>query len=206
MRARLKDALDANLPQDVHREGVLVYLMGAYKAWHPEDFISGDADVDLEDLSTPFGPWDDDAGEYSEGEALDFVQNIRDELRTGEKSVNAFIALDPDISIDEMDPATQSIEFARAANVTALIVPRVGKNLGVGIETGSVLEATGVNSERVVFCYENGVTSAMRQSVARRWEATSYRFEDRDEIDYHLRKFITRTLHLEMDEQLKQRR
>lgn len=206
MRARLKDALDTNLPQDVHREGVLVYLMGAYKTWHPEDFISDDADIDPEDLSTPFGPWDDDAGEYTETEALEFMESIRDELRAGGESVNAFIALDPDIPLDEMDAATQSIEFARAANVTALIVPRVGKNLGVGIETGSVLEAEDINPERVVFCYEDGVTSAMRQSVARRWEATTYEFEERDELDYHLRKFIIRTLLHEMSGDLEQRR
>lgn len=202
MRARLKDALDSNLPQDVDREGVLVYLMGAYKAWHPEDFVSDDVDIDPEDLPSPFGPWDDDAGDYTEYEALAFMQSVRDKLRTGSKSVNAFIALDPDISTDEMDPATQSIEFAKAANVVALIVPRVGKNLGVGIETGSVLEADGVNDERVVFLYEDGVTSGMRQSLASRWGATVYEFEDRNEVDYHLRKFIVRTLHLEMSGKL----
>lgn len=197
MRARLKDALDANLSQDVDREGVLVYLMGAYKAWHPEDFVSGGADLNPEDLPSPFGPWDDDAGDYTEEEALEFMQSVRDELRTGKKSVNAFIALDPGISTDDMDPATQSIEFANAANVTALIVPQVGKNLGVGIETGSVLEANDVDNERVVFLHEEGVTSAMRQSLASRWEATVYEFEDRDRLDYHLRKFVVRTLHRE---------
>lgn len=62
-----------------------------------------------------------------------------------------------------MDAASQTIAFARASNVVALVAPQVGKNLGVGIgiETGSVLEALGdEHQERVVFVHEEA--SAMR--------------------------------------------
>jgi hypothetical protein len=60
----------------------------------------------------------------------------RDQLRI-DPVVNAFLALDAGIDLDEMDAATQSIEFARTSDAVAFIAPKVGKNLGVGIETGS---------------------------------------------------------------------
>ncbi|WP_049996138.1 DUF7509 family protein [Halococcus sediminicola] len=82
--------------------------------------------------------------------------------------VNAFLALDTDIDLDEMDAATQSIEFARASNAVAFIAPNVGKNFGVGIETGSVLEDIFREQERyrVVrrhISVVNGSSSSMRQ-------------------------------------------
>ncbi|MBV0926242.1 hypothetical protein KTS45_18705 [Halomicroarcula limicola] len=70
---------------------------------------------------------------------LDLLLYARDRLRT-DPAVNA-LALDIDISLKEMDAATQSIEFALASNAVIYIVPRIGNNLGVNIETGSVLEA-----------------------------------------------------------------
>lgn len=193
MRARLRDALDERVPNTVRRPEFLVYVMGAYKAWTPEDFIDEEADVDTDSLGGPFAPWDDRKGDYTEKEALEFMMDIRDGLRTGDESVNAFLAIDPDIPLDEMDAATQSIEFAKAANVTALVVPAVGKNFGVGVETGSVLENNDTNLDRIVFLHED-IPSQMRKSVSRRWDSAVYAFEDQEELQYHLRKFIRRTM------------
>lgn len=54
--------------------------------------------------------------------------------------MNAFLAIDADISLEELDATTQSIEFALASNAIIYVVPKVGDNLGVGIEVGSILE------------------------------------------------------------------
>lgn len=89
-----------------------------------------------------------------------------------------------------MDAATQTIEFARASNVIAFVAPQVGKNLGVGIETGAVLEALAdEDHERVVFVHEDGVQSATIDSVARRWDATVYDYATEDELVKRLRQF-----------------
>jgi hypothetical protein len=68
-----------------------------------------------------------------------------------------------------MDAATQSLAFAEASDVVALIAPQVGENLGVGIETGSVLEALDrCDRERLVFVHEEGVKSATIGALSRR--------------------------------------
>jgi hypothetical protein len=61
---------------------------------------------------------------------LDLLLYARDRLRT-DPGVNAFLAIDIDIPLEELDAATQSIEFALASNAVVYIVPRVGDNLGV---------------------------------------------------------------------------
>jgi hypothetical protein len=99
-----------------------------------------------------------------------------------------------------MDAATQSIEFALASNAVIYIVPRIGDNLGVGIETGSVLEAifrecdertpTSAHQERVLFIHESGVRSAMIAAVQDRWDARIYSYDDRDDLVHQLRLFV----------------
>jgi len=92
--------------------------------------------------------------------------------------VNAFLAIDIDIPLEEMDAGTQSIEFALASNAVIYVIPKIGDNLGVGIETGSVLEAiyrertseaeritVASHHERVLFVHESGVRSAMIAAV-----------------------------------------
>jgi hypothetical protein len=99
-----------------------------------------------------------------------------------------------------MDAATQSIEFALASNAVVYIVPRIGDNLGVGIETGSVLEAifrerdertpTSAHQERILFIHESGVRSAMIAAVQDRWDARIYSYDDRDDLVRQLRLFV----------------
>lgn len=120
------------------------------------------------------------AHESPDEEMFEFLEGVRDRLR--DEGFNAFLATDPEIPLDEMDAGTQSIEFARASNATLFLVPREGKNLGVGIETGAVLEDRMSVPERVLFLHEEGVRSAMIAAVADRWEATVASYEDEDDL------------------------
>lgn len=190
MRERIVSTLDSpEYPR------LLVYLMGPYKAFDPEDLLP--EDVDTDEAAAPFFDWDDAAGDYTHADVQALLERTRDRLRD-EVGVNAFLAIDVDVPLDEMDAATQTIRFARASNVVALIAPRVGKNLGVGIETGSVLEALdGTHRERVVFVHEQGVRSAMIDALSRRWEATVVTYADENELLHRLRVFIAQVWNAE---------
>lgn len=141
MRQRIVDNLSRNindseaLPQ-VHREQFLVYLMGPYRTFDVDALFPEEKNV--ETAVPSFATWNDSAGEYSEDEVLKLLQETRDCLR--DREFNAFLAIDVGVSLDEMDAATQSIEFARASNAVIFVAPEVGDNLGVGVELGSVLE------------------------------------------------------------------
>jgi hypothetical protein len=121
------------------------------------------------------------AHEGDDEEMYAFLERVRDGLR--EEGFNAFLATDADVPLDEMDAGSQSLAFARASNVVLFVVPGPGKNLGVGIETGAVLEdATDRSRERVLFLHQDGVRSAMIAAVADRWDATVRSFEDEPEL------------------------
>jgi len=118
-----------------------------------------------------------------------FLKDVRDHLRR--EGVNAFLATDPDISLDEMAAGTQTLEFARASNVVLFVVPRRGKNLGVGIEVGAVLEdMTDRQHERIVFLHEDGIRSAMIGAVGDRWNVDLRTFGDEDELLEETKRFI----------------
>lgn len=137
----------------------LVFLLGPYKA-HDEP----------------------DAAQFA------FLEGVRADLR-GE-GFNAFLATDVDGPIEEIDAASQTIAFARASNAVVFVVPAAGKNLGVGIETGAVLEDVSDRApERVLFCHEDGVRSALIASVADRWDATVDSYDDREELVDRVRLF-----------------
>lgn len=117
--------------------------------------------------------------------------------------MNAFLAIAIDIPLDEMDAGTQSIEFTLASNAVIYVIPKIGDNLGVGIETGSVLEAlyrertatderTAVAShhERVLFIHEASVRSAMIAAVQDRWDARVYSYTDRQDLVRQVRLFV----------------
>lgn len=124
-----------------------------------------------------------------DAEAFAFVASIRDRLRS--EGFNAFLATDADVALEEMDAGTQSLEFARASNAVLFVVHERGKNLGVGIETGAVLEDRSARSrERVLFVHESGVRSALVASVADRWDATVRTFDDEDELLDEVRLFL----------------
>lgn len=109
--------------------------------------------------------------------------------------MNAFLATDPEISLHEMDAATQSIEYATAADATIFIAPATGDNLGVGIETGSVCEHLGERQlrEHFVFLGETNVESSMIDAVSERWHVTIDDFEDYDDL-YKANRAHLRTL------------
>jgi len=131
-------------------------------------------------------------GPYKAHDAADddqfaFLENVRDGLR--EAGLNAFLATDAGIPIDEMDAGTQSLEFARASNVVLFVVPAGGRNLGVGIEVGAVLEDRMATPGRVLLVHETGVRSAMIAAVADRWHATVDDYEDEEELVTRARLF-----------------
>lgn len=199
MRDRIADSLSP-----VAHQRFLVYLMGPYKAFSLAEMIPEDVAVD--EVAVSFDTWNPGESDYSQEDVLHLLQRTRDRLRE-EAGLNAFLAIDVGIDLDEMDAATQSIEFARASNVTALIAPSVGKNLGLGIETGSVLEALAPEEhERVVFLHEKGVRSAMIASLSQRWEATIYSYADEDELAKRLREFAVDIMNREMTGDLPQRK
>ncbi|WP_266080645.1 DUF7509 family protein [Haladaptatus caseinilyticus] len=199
MRDRLLDELG-----ELAHSHFLVYLMGPYKTFDV-DALLDTAETDEREIlrsipeTVDFGALVGSDADLDQQEAVfDLLLYARDRLRT-EPGVNAFLAVDIDIPLEEMDAATQSIEFALASNAIIYIVPKIGDNLGVGIETGSVLEAIfrehdeqapTAHQERILFIHESGVRSAMIAAVQDRWDARIYSYDDRDDLVHQLRLFI----------------
>ena len=122
------------------------------------------------------------------------------------RDFNAFLAIDVGIPLDEMDAATQSIEFARASNAVVFVAPQVGDNLGVGIEIGSTLEdmlatdrmegpaaeATPPRrAKRFMVATEPAVRSAMLGSVHTRWDGSVRTFTDAEDLCRLCAQFCT---------------
>jgi hypothetical protein len=203
MRERLIDALG-----DLAHARFLVYLMGPYKTFDLEGVLeAADADDSLDPRQIPesvdFGALVGSDIDLDQQDAvIDLLLFVRDWLRTA-PGVNAFLATDIDIPLEEMDAGTQSIEFALASNAVVYVVPKLDDNLGVGIETGSVLEALyreraadethtvpSSHHERVLFVHESGVRSAMIAAVQDRWEARVYSYTDRADLVKQVRLFV----------------
>ena len=181
-RRKMRDRLKAELGA-VPYSDFLVYLMGPYTSFDVEALIP--EDTDAKEVSLPSAH----ADETSIGEMLATLRRVQGSLRTT-PGVNAFLAVDANISLEEMDAATQSIRFASASNAIAFILPNLGDNLGVGMEVGAVLEDLYPNSERVLVVHESFVSSAMLGAVTRRWDANIAAYADEDELIDHLRMFI----------------
>lgn len=203
MRDRIVDALG-----DLAHSRFLVYLMGPYTAFDIESVLEAadtenSGDRDRVPKSVDFGSLVGSDVDIDHEEAVfDLLLFVRDQLRT-EPGVNAFLAVDVDIPLDEMDAGTQSLEFALASNAVVYVIPKVGENLGVGIEAGSVLEAIyrrrargsdhqtpERHHERVLFVHETGVRSAMIASVRERWDTRVSSYTDRKELARQVRLFI----------------
>lgn len=188
---------------DLPHARFLVYLMGPYTAFDLEHVVDDDSSAgDLDPGTIPeavdFGKLVDSGHDLEGDEAVvDLLLSVRDRLRT-ESGVNAFLATDIDIPLSEMDAGTQSVEFALASNAVVYVVPKVGDNLGVGIEAGSVLEAifqadnerTSRHSERVLFIHESGVRSAMIAAVQERWDARVYSYDGRDDLVEQVQLYV----------------
>lgn len=200
----MRDRLLAELGDLAHPR-FLVYLMGPYKPFDVDALVEAAENDDREALDSipetvDFGTLVGSDMDLEQQEAVyDLLLYARDRLRA-DPGVNAFLALDIDIPLAEMDAATQSIEFALASNAVVYIVPRIGDNLGVGIETGAVLEAVfreretrefpSAHQERVLFIHESSVRSAMIAAVGDRWDARVYSYDDRDDLVRQLRLFV----------------
>jgi hypothetical protein len=203
MRNRIIDSLG-----DLAHSQFLVYLMGPYEAFDIDsvlETIGTDDALDLDRIpeSIDFGTLVDSENDLEKEEAVfDLLLFVRDRLRT-DPGVNAFLAVDIDVPLEEMDAGTQSIEFAFASNAVIYLVPKLGDNLGVGIETGSVLEAVyrerteldesrfvSDHHERVLFIHESGVRSAMIAAVRDRWDARVYSYTDREDLLTQIRLFV----------------
>ncbi|MFC6756036.1 hypothetical protein ACFQER_04095 [Halomicroarcula sp. GCM10025894] len=128
MRARIKSSLGS-----VPYSDFLVYLMGPYTTFDVADLVPDDVDPDS--VSLPAVSASDDDLDAMMGT----LRSIQGSLRA-DPGVNAFLAVEPEIPLDEMDAASQSIAFARASNATLFVVPAMGDKLGVGMEVGSVLK------------------------------------------------------------------
>lgn len=199
MRQRIIDNLtrtvgDSDALAPVHREQFLVYLMGPYRTFDIERVLPDDTEYDP-DAVPSFATWNESTGEYTESDVLRLLRETRDCLR--ERAFNAFLAIDVGIDLEEMDAATQSIEFARSSNVVVFVAPHVGDNLGVGIEIGSVLEdilptdrmqgdaptvEPPTRSNRVMVAAEPSVRSAMLGAVHTRWDASVRTFTDVEDL------------------------
>lgn len=178
MRQRLVSELG-----EVRYGGFLVYLMGPYTTFEVADLLP--ADSDPADVSLPSAKADPDAI----GETKATLRRVQGSLRA-DPGVNAFLAIDANVPIEETNAATQSIEFARASNAVVFVVPRLGDKLGVGMEVGSVLEDLYPDaSERVLLVHEEDVRSAMLGGVSARWNARIVSYSDEDELVTEVRKF-----------------
>ena len=148
----------------------LFYLMGPYKSFNLEYVLSEEErrEIDIEDLPGPLRRLFRSKDDIDEAQAL--LRRVQGELRV-DPGVNAFLALDVDVDTDEMDAATQSLEYTRCSNATAFVLPFLGHNFGVGEEAGSILEALSeTHGDRLLFAHEDDVTSAMIRSAKVRWD------------------------------------
>lgn len=133
--------------------------------------------------------------------AFEFLERLRDDLRS--EGFNAFLATDAGIPLGEMDAGTQTMAFARASNAIVFVVRRDGRNLGVGIEVGAVLENISDRApDRTLVVHESEVRSAMLGAVADRWDATIRTFETGPELTDQVRLFVRNVMRAETTGQL----
>lgn len=184
MEDRIIEALQ-NSPyiqrKDISKPRLLVYLMGPYKSYLPynSSVPTSGAAISRYTLDEALQHLQDSSEDFGHDEALWLLISIKRRLRK-DHGVNAFLATDTQIPLREMDAATQSIEYAKAAIATVFIAPAMGDNLGVGIETGSVCEHLPDPEllEEVLFLGERNVESSMIDAVSDRWHITVDDFED----------------------------
>jgi hypothetical protein len=167
----------------------LFYLMGPYKSFNLEYVLSEEErrEIDVEDLPGPLRRLFQSKDEIDAAQAL--LRRVQGELRV-DPGVNAFLALDVDVDTDDVDAATQSIEYTRCSNATAFVLPFLGHNFGVGEEAGSILEALSeTHGDRLLFAHEDDVTSAMIRSAKVRWDLRVETYETESELVDKLRLF-----------------
>jgi hypothetical protein len=179
----MRDRLIAELGA-VRYEEFLVYLMGPYTTFEVTDLLPDETDP--ESVSLPSA--------QADSKAIDEMQRrlrrVQGSLRA-DPGINAFLAIDANVSLEELNAATQSIEFARASNAVVFIVPQLGDNLGVGMEIGSVLEDRYPDgADRTLIAHEAGISSAMLGGVTTRWNARIASYDDETDLIDEIRNFV----------------
>ncbi|ELZ29873.1 hypothetical protein C474_12591 [Halogeometricum pallidum JCM 14848] len=167
----------------------LFYLMGPYKSFNLEYVLSEEKqrEIDVEDLPGPLRRLFQSKDEIDAAQAL--LRRVQGELRV-DPGINAFLALDVDVDTDDVDAATQSIDYTKCSNATAFVLPFLGHNFGVGEEAGSILEALSeTHGDRLLFAHEDDVTSAMIRSAKVRWDLRVETYETGSELVDKLRLF-----------------
>lgn len=175
----------------------LLYVMGPYKSFNLNYVLNEEErrEIDVEDLPGPLRRLFQSKEEIDAAQAL--LRRVQGELRMN-PGVNAFLALDVDVDTDDVDAATQSIEYTRCSNATAFILPFLGHNFGVGEEAGSILESLSeTHSDRLIFVHEDDVTSAMIRSARVRWDLRVETYETETELVSKLRLFAGGIMHRE---------
>ncbi|MDS0300897.1 hypothetical protein NDI76_19285 [Halogeometricum sp. S1BR25-6] len=173
----------------VNYDRFLFYLMGPYKSFNLEYVLSEEErrEIDVEDLPGPLRRLFRSKDDIDAAQAL--LRRVQGELRV-DPGVNAFLALDVDVDTDDVDAATQSVEYTRCSNATAFVLPFLGHNFGVGEEAGSILEALSeTHGDRLLFAHEDDVTSAMIRSAKVRWDLRVETYETESELVDKLRLF-----------------
>ncbi|WP_136590955.1 DUF7509 family protein [Salinigranum halophilum] len=174
---------------NVRYDRFLFYLMGPYKSFNLNYVLSEEErrEIDVEDLPGPLRRLFQSKDDIDAAQAL--LRRLQGKLRVT-PGVNAFLAVDIDVNTDDVDAATQSIEYTKCSNATAFIVPFLGHNFGVGEEAGSILEALSeTHGDRLIFVHEDDVTSAMIRSAQVRWDLRVETYETETELADKLRYF-----------------
>ncbi|WP_338729876.1 hypothetical protein [Haladaptatus sp. DJG-WS-42] len=173
----------------VRYDRFLFYIMGPYKSFNLNYVLSEKErrKFDVEDLPGPLRRLFQSKDTIDEAQAL--LRRVQGELRVT-PGINAFLALDVDVDTDDVDAATQSIEYTRCSNATAFVLPFLGHNFGIGEEAGSILEALSeTHGDRLTFVHEDNVTSAMIRSARVRWDLRVETYETEAELVEKLRFF-----------------
>lgn len=175
----------------------LFYLMGPYKSFNLNYVLSQKErrEIAVEDLPEPLRRLFQNKDDIDAAQGL--LRRVQGELRTT-PGINAFLAVDVDVDTDDVDAATQSIEYTRCSNATTFILPFLGHNFGVGEEAGSVLEVLSeTHGDRLVFVHEDDVTSAMIRSAQVRWDLRVETYDTEAELASKLRLFAGGIMHRE---------
>jgi hypothetical protein len=175
----------------------LFYLMGPYKSFNLNYVLSEKErrEIAVEDLPEPLRRLFQNKEDIDAAQGL--LRRVQGELRTT-PGINAFLAVDVDVDTDDVDAATQSIEYTRCSNATTFILPFLGHNFGVGEEAGSVLEVLSeTHGDRLVFVHEDDVTSAMIRSAQVRWDLRVETYDTEAELVSKLRLFAGGIMHRE---------
>jgi hypothetical protein len=191
-RQRIADRLGS-----VKYDQFLFYLMGPYKSFNLNYVLSEDErqEIDIDALPGPLRRLFRNKDAITEAQAL--LRRVQGALRS-DPGVNAFLAIDVGIEIEEVDAVTQSIEYTRCSNATAFVVPFLGHNFGVGEEAGSILERlSDSHGERLVFLHEEDVSSAMIRSANVRWDLRVETYESETELVAKLRQLAGGIMHRE---------